>query len=85
MLSLAEAQAVENIADLLYEFLRGSGNNMTAFPIAVAQPGVGDFRIADSFRAQLDRPGRLYEQREQLRSHDRRGRQPPSHFLEGTG
>jgi hypothetical protein len=36
MLPLAEAQAVENIADLLYEFLPGSGNNKTAFPLAAA-------------------------------------------------
>jgi hypothetical protein len=32
VLSLAEAQAIENIADLLYEFLPGSGNNKTAYP-----------------------------------------------------
>jgi hypothetical protein len=50
MLSLAEAQAVENIADLLYEFLPGSGNNKTAFPLAAAQAGVGDFWIAGSKR-----------------------------------
>ena len=39
MLSLAEAQAVENIADLLYDFLPGSGNNKTAFPLAAAPVG----------------------------------------------
>ena len=39
MLSLAEAQAVENIADLLYDFLPGSGNNKTVFPLAAAQAG----------------------------------------------
>src|SRR5208282_3402873 len=50
MLSLAEAQAVENIADLLYEFLPGSGNSKTAFPLAAAQAGVGDFWIAGSKR-----------------------------------
>ena len=50
MLSLAEAQAVENIADLLYEFLPGSGNNKTAFPLAAVQAGVGDFWIAGSKR-----------------------------------
>jgi predicted transcriptional regulator of viral defense system len=34
MLSLCEAQAVENISDLLYEFPPGSGNSKTAFPLA---------------------------------------------------
>ena len=34
MLSFAEAQSVENIAGLLYDFLPGSGNCKTAFPFA---------------------------------------------------
>ena len=50
MLSLAEAQAVENIADLLYEFLPGSGNTKTAFPLAAAQAGVGEFWTGGSKR-----------------------------------
>jgi restriction endonuclease len=50
VLSLAEAQAVENIADLLYNFLPGSGNNKTAFPLAAAQAGVGEFWTAGSKR-----------------------------------
>lgn len=50
MLSLAEAQAVENIADLLYDFLPGSGNNKTAFPLAATQAGVGEFWSAGSKR-----------------------------------
>src|SRR5581483_1668005 len=50
MLSLAEAQAIENIAYLLYEFLPGSGNNKTAFPLAAAQAGVGEFWTAGSKR-----------------------------------
>ena len=50
MLSLGEAQAVENIADLLYDFLPGSGNRRTAFPLAAAQAGVGEFWIAGSKR-----------------------------------
>jgi hypothetical protein len=50
MLSLAEAQAVENIADLLYDFLPGSGNNKTAFPLAAAQAGVGEFWTGGSKR-----------------------------------
>jgi hypothetical protein len=50
MLSLAEAQAVENMADLLYEFLPGSGNNKTAFPLAATQAGVGEFWTGGSKR-----------------------------------
>jgi hypothetical protein len=50
MLSLAEAQAVETIADLLYEFLPGSGNNKTAFPLAATQAGVGEFWTGGSKR-----------------------------------
>ena len=42
MLSFREAQAVEDLADLLYNFLPGSGNSRTAFPIAAEQAGVGD-------------------------------------------
>jgi hypothetical protein len=50
MLSLAEAQAVENIADLLYDFLPGSGNGKTAFPLAADQAGVGEFWTGGSKR-----------------------------------
>ena len=50
MLSLAEAQAVENIADLLYDFLPGSGNSKTAFPLAAAHAGVGEFWTGGSKR-----------------------------------
>lgn len=50
MLSFREAQAVENLADLLYDFLPGSGNNRTAFPLAAAQAGVGDLWIPGSKR-----------------------------------
>ena len=42
MLSFREVQAVEHIADLLYDFLPGSGKSRTAFPIAAAQAGVGE-------------------------------------------
>jgi Restriction endonuclease len=50
MLSFREAQAVEDLADLLYDFLPGSGNNRTAFPLAAAQAGVGQFWIPGSKR-----------------------------------
>jgi hypothetical protein len=50
MLSFREAQAVEDLADLLYDFLPGSGNSRTAFPIAATQAGVGEFWIPGSKR-----------------------------------
>lgn len=50
MLPFREAQAVEDLADLLYDFLPGSGNARTAFPIAAAQVGVGDFWVPGSKR-----------------------------------
>jgi hypothetical protein len=50
MLSLAEAQTVENIADLLYDFLPGSGNSKTAFPLAAEHAGVGEFWTGGSKR-----------------------------------
>ena len=50
MLSFREAQTVEDLSDLLYDFLPGSGNSRTAFPIAAAQAGVGDLWIPGSKR-----------------------------------
>ena len=50
MLSFREAQAVEDLADLLYDFLSGSGNSRTAFPIVAAQAGVGELWIPGSKR-----------------------------------
>ena len=50
MLTLGEAQAVEDMADLLYDFLPGSGNSRTAFPIAADYAGVGAFWVAGSKR-----------------------------------
>ena len=50
MLSFREAHTVEDLADLLYDFLPGSGNNRTAFPLAAAQAGVGEFWIPRSKR-----------------------------------
>ena len=40
MLGFREAQTIEDLADLLYDFLPGSGNNRTAFPIAAARADV---------------------------------------------
>jgi hypothetical protein len=50
MLPFREAQAIEDLADLLYDFLPGSGNNRTAFPIAAMQAGVGDLWVPGSKR-----------------------------------
>jgi hypothetical protein len=50
VLPLREAQSVEDLADLLYEFLPGSGNSKTAFPLAAAEAGVGEFWVAGSKR-----------------------------------
>jgi hypothetical protein len=50
LLSFREAQVVENLADLLYDFLPGSGNDRTAFPLAAAQVGVGELWVPGSKR-----------------------------------
>lgn len=50
MLSFREAQTVEDLADLLYDFLPGSGNNKTAFPLAAAQAGVAELWVPGSKR-----------------------------------
>ena len=50
MLSFREAQTVEDMADLFYDFLPGSGNNKTAFPLAAAQAGIGDLWVPGSKR-----------------------------------
>ena len=50
MPTFREAQAVEDLADLLYDFLPGSGNSRTAFPLAAAQAGVEDFWAPGSKR-----------------------------------
>ncbi|RWO88374.1 hypothetical protein [Mesorhizobium sp.] len=42
-ISMKEATAVSAIADLLYDFLPGSGNSRTAFPLAANEVGVGEF------------------------------------------
>jgi hypothetical protein len=50
VLPLREAQSVEDLADLLYEFLPGRGNSKTAFPLAAAEAGVGELWVAGSKR-----------------------------------
>ncbi|MEY2170578.1 MULTISPECIES: restriction endonuclease [unclassified Rhodanobacter] len=45
-----EAQAVEDLADILYNFLPGSGNNHTAFPLAAQQADVAAFWTGGSKR-----------------------------------
>ncbi len=49
-MSLVEEQCVEYLADLLYNFLPGSGNSRTAFPLAATQVQTGDFWIGGSKR-----------------------------------
>lgn len=50
MLSFREAQTVEDLADLFYDFLPGSGNNKIAFPLAAAQAGVAELWVPGSKR-----------------------------------
>jgi hypothetical protein len=50
VLPLREAQSVEDLADLLYDFLPGSGNLRTAFPLAATEAGVGELWVAGSKR-----------------------------------
>lgn len=50
MVSLVEAQVVEDLADLLYDFLPASGNNKTAFPLAASDAGVREFWTGGSKR-----------------------------------
>jgi hypothetical protein len=50
VLPLREAQSVEDLADVLYEFLPGSGNLKTASPLAATEAGVGEMWIAGSKR-----------------------------------
>ena len=42
-LTMKEATAATEIADLLYNFLPGSGNRSTAFPLAAQEAGVGEY------------------------------------------
>lgn len=42
-LNLKEASTVAALANLLYDFLPGSGNTMTAFPVAAQKVGVAEF------------------------------------------
>ena len=54
-MNLMEEQSVEDLADLLYNFLPGSGNSRTAFPLAAATVQSEDFWVAGSKRI-LDEP-----------------------------
>src|SRR6266853_142455 len=50
MLPLREAQTIEDLADVLYDILPGSGNNKTALPLAAQDAGVGEFWLGGSKR-----------------------------------
>ena len=52
-LTFRELQTVEDLADLLYEFLPGSGNSKTAFPLAAQQADVAEFWHGGSKRPAL--------------------------------
>lgn len=52
-LTMREAAVVDEIAGLLYDFLPGSGNGNTAFPIAAERAGVGEFWAPGSKRPSL--------------------------------
>ena len=49
-MNLMEEQSVEDLADLLYNFLPGSGNSRTAFPLAAATVQCEDLWVAGSKR-----------------------------------
>lgn len=49
-MNLSEEQCIEDLTDLLYDFLPGSGNSRTAFPIAASMVQVEDFWIGGSKR-----------------------------------
>lgn len=49
-MNLVEEQCVEDIADLIYNFLPGSGNSRTAFPLAASQVQCEDLWIGGSKR-----------------------------------
>jgi len=49
-MNLAEEQCVEDLADLFYDFLPGSGNSRTSFPIAASMAQVEDFWVSGSKR-----------------------------------
>ena len=55
MLSFREAQTDEDLADLLYDVLPGSGNSRTAFPLAAAQAGGDGLRVGIGDRRGVER------------------------------
>lgn len=55
MPTFGETQTIEELADLLYDFLPGSVHSRTVFPIAAAQVGVPKFWVPGSKRPALVR------------------------------
>ena len=49
-MNLMKEQGVEDLADLLYDFLPGSGNSRTAFPLAAAKVRSEDYWVGGSKR-----------------------------------
>lgn len=52
-LNLKDAQIVDELASCLYDFLPGSGNNNTSFPLAANKVGLGDFWVVGSKRPSI--------------------------------
>lgn len=52
-MNLSDEQCIEDLGDLLYNFLPGSGNSRTSFPIAASKAQVGEFWVAGSKRPSL--------------------------------
>ena len=50
LMNLVEEQCVENLADLHYNFLPGSGHSQTAFALAAAQVQCEDLWVGGSKR-----------------------------------
>lgn len=50
MNAIRQRQIIENLASLLYDFLPGSGNSRTAFPLAAQAVGVAQYWIPGSKR-----------------------------------
>lgn len=52
-MNLNDEQCIEDLGDLLYNFLPGSGNSRTSFPIAASKAQVEEYWIAGSKRPSL--------------------------------
>ena len=58
---IKDSQALADLADILYDFLPGSGNPRLAFPIAAAQAGVEKYWVPGSKRPAITHLLELFE------------------------